>query len=179
MSPKVLTVSKSDENNFVKLPCKKIEVEEGLGVNGDTHKGKLVQHLYRKRKTPNDPNLRQVHLIEKELLDDMNNAGFNLKAGNLGENITTEGIDLFALATGTLLIIGDAILEVTGLRTPCHQIDKFQKGLLKALTIKNSSGKAVMKQAVMAIVVQSGSISDGDVIEVAHPTLPHKTLEPV
>jgi MOSC domain-containing protein YiiM len=179
MSGHVIAVSRSAGNNFSKPVEDSITLVEGLGVADDAHNGKLVQHLYLQKKDPTVPNLRQVHLVQAELFDDLAQKGFEVGPGEIGENITTQDIDLPALPVGARLMIGDACIEVTGLRTPCGQIDGFQKGLTKAVTDKNVDRKAYLRSAVMGIVVRGGDICPGDAISVKLPEQPHRALQPV
>jgi MOSC domain-containing protein YiiM len=179
MSGHVIAVSRSARNSFSKPVENSITLVEGLGVADDAHNGELVQHLYLKKKDPTVPNLRQVHLVQTELFDDLSQKGFAVGPGDIGENITTREIDLPALPMGTRLMIGGACIEITGLRTPCGQIDGFQKGLTKAVTDKNADGKAFLRSAVMGVVVIGGEIGPGDAISVVLPEQPHRALQPV
>ena len=138
-----------------------------------------MQHLYLKKKYPALPNLRQVHLVQAELFEELKQKGFGVGPGDIGENITTEGIDLPALPTGARLRIGKACIEITGLRTPCGQLDNFRKGLTKAVTGKNADRKAYLRSAVMGIVVTGGDIGPGDAISVEMPEERHRALQPV
>ncbi|MEH2478663.1 MOSC domain-containing protein YiiM [Nitrobacteraceae bacterium AZCC 2146] len=164
-------------HHFSKTPSLSIRLLTGLGVEGDAHMGEKVQHLYLARKNPDAPNLRQVHLMHSELFDEVRAKGFDVKPGDLGENITTEGVDLLGLSTGTKLYLGDeAIIEITGLRNPCHQIDDFQKGLLKATLDKDADGKLVRKSGIMSVVLTGGDVRPGDTIRVEPPEGPHRPL---
>ncbi|HEY4141101.1 MAG TPA: MOSC domain-containing protein [Pseudolabrys sp.] len=139
--------------------------------------GEKVQHLYLQRKNADAPNLRQVHLMHTELFDEVRIKGFNVKPGDLGENVTTEGVHLLGLSTGTKLYLGDeAVIEITGLRNPCHQIDSFQKGLLHA-TLDKTGDKLMRKSGIMSIVLVSGDVRPGDTIRVEPPEGPHRPLE--
>ncbi|HEY1595543.1 MAG TPA: MOSC domain-containing protein [Thermoleophilaceae bacterium] len=152
----------------------------GLGVDGDAHMGETVQHRSRVRRDPTQPNLRQVHLIQSELHDELRAAGFDVDAGQMGENVTTSGIDLLALPTGTRLQIGDAaLLEVTGLRNPCNQLNGLQDGLMDATLDRDAGGELVRKAGVMAVVLSGGSIRPGDPILAELPAEPHTPLEAV
>lgn len=132
----VKSVSKSERHTFSKFNCNKIVLLKGLGVEGDAHLGKNVKHRSRVAKDPSQPNLRQVHLIHAELFEELSNKGFNIREGEIGENITTEGIELLSLPKGTILQIGQtAKIEVTGLRNPCKQLDRLQKGLIGLLRV--------------------------------------------
>jgi MOSC domain-containing protein YiiM len=177
---RVAAVCAAEGHHFSKPPSLNIRLLAGLGVEGDAHMGEKVRHRSRVRKNPDDPNLRQVHLIHAELFGELRAKGFDVKPGDLGENVTTEGIDLLGLAAGTKLHLGThAVIEVTGLRNPCSQIDDFQKGLLKATLDKNADGKLVRKTGIMSIVVAGGDVCPGDVIRVEPPHGPHRPLQVV
>jgi MOSC domain-containing protein YiiM len=151
-----------------------------LGVAGDAHMGETVKHRYDARKDPTQPNLRQVHLMHAELFDELFAKGFVVRPGELGENITTSGIDLLALPAGTRLHLGaSAVVEITGLRNPCIQIDKFQSGLMAATLDQDASGNLVRKTGVMSIVLSEGDVRPGDGIRVEIPAEPHRPLQPV
>lgn len=176
----VVAVSLSNKHAFSKDPQPAIRLLEGLGVEGDAHMGETVKHRSRVRVDPTQPNLRQVHLIHQELFDEVAEKGFKVSAGDLGENITTSDIDLLSLPTGTLLQIGEtALVELTGLRNPCQQIETWQSGLLRAVLIKGDDGQLIRKTGVMAIVLRGGEVKRGDVIKVTMPAEPHKPLERV
>jgi hypothetical protein len=178
--PKVVAVHSSATHTFSKNSLPSIHLIEGLGVSGDAHMGKTVQHRSRVAQDPSQPNLRQVHLIYAELFAEVKEKGFAVSPGQLGENITTFGLDLLALPCGTHLHIGkDAIVEVTGLRNPCSQIDAFQSGLLAAVLERESDGSLIRKSGVMAIVVRSGEIRVGDTIIPKLPPKPYRKLERV
>lgn len=180
MSSCVVAVSQSDEHTFSKQQRHSIVLVEGLGVLGDAHYGATVQHLSRVRADPTQPNLRQVHLIHAELFDELEQDGFAVHPGDLGENITTGGLDLLELPEGTLLRVGpDAVIEVTGLRNPCLQIDRFQTGLLKAVLPRDSKGNVIRKAGIMGIVLTGGQVSVDDGITVEFPAEPHRRLERV
>jgi len=178
MDPIVIAVSRSSRHTFSKPNQVSIKLIAGIGVEGDAHAGKTVKHLYLVEKDPTQPNLRQVHLIHTELLDGLNEEGFSVGPGQLGENITTRGIDLLGLPTGAKLQIGDeAIIEVTGLRNPCHQIDNFQRGMLKAVLDWDEEGNLIRKAGVMAVVLADGEVRPGDTIKIDLPPEPHRPLE--
>ena len=178
--PRVLAVHASTSHSFSKYAEESITLVAGEGVLGDAHSGRTVQHRSRVARDPTQPNLRQVHLLHAELFDELVAGGFAVFPGELGENITTRGLDVLALPTGTRLRIGtDAIVEVTGLRNPCSQIDRFQKGLMAAVLDRDEHGRLVRKAGVMGVVVQGGEVRAGDGIEVAMPAPPHTSLEPV
>ena len=152
----------------------------GIGVEGDAHAGATVQHRSRVARNPHEPNLRQVHLIHTELLDALRAAGFAVSPGALGENVTTQGVDLLALPRGTTLHLGDtALVEVTGLRNPCVQLDRFQPGLMAAMLGRDAAGRVTRRAGVMAVVLVGGDIRGGDAIHVALPPPPHRALEVV
>ena len=176
----VIAVSLRSGHHFSKTPGLGIRLLTGLGVAGDAHMGATVKHRSRVRKDPSAPNLRQVHLIHAELFSELRGKGFVVQPADLGENVTTEGIDLLALPTGTRLHLGDsAVVEVTGLRNPCIQIDTFQKGLMAATLDRNADGDLVRKAGVMSIVISEGDIRPGDEIRVELPAAPHHPLQPV
>jgi hypothetical protein len=176
----VVAVSSRRGHHFSKTPGLSIRLLAGLGVDGDGHMGATVQHRSRARWTPNAPNLRQVHLIHAELFNELRGKGFVVQPGDLGENVTTKGLDLLALPTGTKLRLGDsAVVELTGLRNPCVQIDRFQPGLMAATLDKDAAGNLIRKAGVMAIVLTDGDARPGDAVSVEWPELPHQSLLPV
>ena len=152
----------------------------GIGVEGDVHAGATVKHRSRVEQNPESPNLRQVHLIPSELHDELAGKGLSVIAGQMGENVTTSGIDLLALPAGAKLRLGaSAIVEVTGLRTPCAQLDGIQPGLLAAVLGRDENGGLVRKSGIMGIVLTGGEVSPGDPIDVELPPQPHQPLQPV
>ncbi|MEV8585838.1 MOSC domain-containing protein [Streptomyces sp. NPDC051180] len=176
----VTTVSSNGTYSFTKPNREGITLLAGLGVEGDVHAGVTVKHRSRVAQDPTQPNLRQVHLIHAELFDDVAAAGFAVAPGDLGENITTRGIDLLGLPTGTLLRIGaDAVVEVTGLRNPCAQIDAFRHGLLKEVVGRDENGDVVRKAGIMGVVLTGGEVRPGDPIAVELPAEPHRPLDRV
>lgn len=176
--PAVVTaVSCSATHGFSKPNRESIRLLAGLGVEGDAHLGRAVKHRSRVAKDPSQPNLRQVHLIHAELHDELRAAGFSVCAGQMGENVTTRGIDLLSLPTGARLLIGEsALVEITGLRNPCVQIDRFQKGLMKAVLDRDPEGNLVRKAGVMGIVIEGGEVRPGDAIRAQLPPGPHRPL---
>ncbi|MFD9220683.1 MOSC domain-containing protein [Streptomyces sp. NPDC060064] len=180
MSAEVTKVSSNGEYSFTKPNRDSITLLAGLGVEGDVHAGVTVKHRFRIAQDPTQPNLRQVHLIHQELFEEVRAAGFEVGPGDLGENITTSGIDLLALPTGTVLRLGEeAVVEVTGLRNPCLQIDTFQDGLLKQVVGRDEAGDIVHKAGIMSIVRAGGVVKPGDTIAVELPDGPHRPLERV
>lgn len=179
MSGTVTAVSSNGEYSFTKPNRDSITLLAGLGVEGDVHAGVTVKHRSRVAQDPTQPNLRQVHLVQEELFDEVGAAGFTVTPGDLGENITTRGIDLLGLPAGTLLRIGEAVLEVTGLRNPCLQIDNFRQGLLKQVVGRDEAGNIVRKAGVMSIVREGGVVRPGDAVEAELPSEPHRPLERV
>ncbi|OLF04345.1 MOSC domain-containing protein [Actinophytocola xinjiangensis] len=174
--PVVLAVHAATEHTFSKENRSSITLHEGLGVHGDAHYGATVQHRSRVAADPSQPNLRQVHLIPVELFDLVAGAGYTVRAGQLGENITTRHLDLMGLPVGTRLTIGDAVITVTGLRNPCGQINGLQQGLLKQVLRTTESGEVQRLAGVMGIVSRSGQVRPGDRVEVALPPRPHFPL---
>ena len=177
---RVIAVARDGEHRFSKKTTTAIKIVAGLGVEGDAHQGRLVQHRSRVRVDPSQSNLRQVHLIHAELFDELLSKDFRVRPAELGENITTRGIDLLALPRGTVLRIGDeAVLEVTGLRNPCHQIEQFQPGLLAAVVERRADGQLIRKTGIMTIARAGGTVRPGDPVEVELPSLPHVPLDRV
>jgi MOSC domain-containing protein YiiM len=176
----VAAVSRSATHSMSKGNQSVVQLIEGLGIEDDTHAGVTVQHRSRVARNPNQPNLRQVHLIHAELFVELREAGFDMVAGQMGENITTQGIDLLGLSTGTRLHLGgEAIIEVTGLRNPCELLDDIQPGLMKATLGRDAQGKLIRKAGVMSVVVRGGPVRPGDPIIIELPPTPHHPLEPV
>ena len=176
----VTAVSKSDTHTMSKKNVKTIHLIEGLGVNGDAHMGKNVKHRSRVSKNPNQPNLRQIHLIHSELLSELLIKGFNIIPGEMGENITTVNIDLLSLPKDTILNIGkDSQIKITGLRNPCHQLNGIKDGLMKAVLGQDNYGNLIRKAGVMGIVLKSGKVSTGDEIRIEYPKKPFTNLERV
>jgi MOSC domain-containing protein YiiM len=176
----VAAVSLRSGHHFSKTPSLGIRLLTGLGVAGDAHMGKTVKHRSRVRKDPTQPNLRQVHLLHAELFDELRAKGFTVKPGDLGENITTSGIDLLSLPAGTRLRLGaTAVVEITGLRNPCIQLDHFQQGLMAATLDKDAEGNLIRKAGIMSIVIAGGDVRPGDIVRVEIPVQPHRPLLPV
>jgi MOSC domain-containing protein YiiM len=162
MASVVTAVSRSPRHTLVKTNEDGIRLLAGLGVEGDAHQGVTVKHRSRVARNPDAPNLRQVHLIHAELHDELRHAGFAVEPGQMGENITTSGVDLLGLAAGTLLYLGDsAVVAVTGLRNPCAQLDKIQKGLMAATLDRDAGGNLVRKAGIMGVVLASGEVRPG------------------
>jgi MOSC domain-containing protein YiiM len=179
-SGRVVSVATSPRHEFSKTCSDTITLLAGVGVVGDAHAGATIQHRSRVAKDPSQPNLRQVHLIHRELLDELTAAGFRVAPGALGENVTTTGVSLLDLPVGSVLSIGDdVILGVTGLRNPCWQIDTYEKGLLAAVLDHDEQGRLIRKAGIMAVVQRGGEIAIGDEIRVALPPPPHRPLDRV
>lgn len=192
-------MSRDELHHFSKVPCEVIELVEGLGVRGDAHAGTLVQHRSRVRRDPNQLNLRQVHLIQEDLITEARAAGHDVGPGSLGENILTSGVDLLALPEGTRLRLGDALVRLTGLRNPCRQIDEHSRGLLKLVVrrvdgvasdsdvelgptggVQSLDGVGIERRAgVMGVVERGDAVHPGQAIEVLLPPGPHTPLAPV
>jgi MOSC domain-containing protein YiiM len=178
--PTVVAVAASSGHHFSKQVRPVIRLIEGLGVEGDGHLGATVQHLSRVRRDPTQPNLRQVHLMPTEVFDEVREAGHVVEPGGLGENVTTTGIDVFALPAGTVLRLGEtAEVLVTGLRNPCRQIDGFQPGLLRQVLGRDADGRTVRRAGIMGVVKAGGEVRPGDDITVVLPDEPHRPLEVV
>lgn len=176
---RVISVSRDGAHRFSKQPVDSIEIIAGLGVKGDAHSGETVKHRSRVQQNTDQPNLRQVHLIHAELLEELDAKGYEVNPGELGENITTRGIALLELGRDTLLRFGpDCVLSVTGLRNPCSQIDEFSPGLLGEL-VEKVGGQVVRKAGIMCVALRSGTVKPGDAIVVERPEGPHIPLERV
>ena len=180
MDGTVVCVSSSGTHTFSKPTHEHIRLLAGLGVEGDAHSGKTVKHRSRVAKDPTQPNLRQVHLIHAELHDDLAASGFNVSPGQMGENVTTRGVDLLGLPTGARLHLGEeAVIEVTGLRSPCGQLDGIQAGLRDATMPEDDDGNPTLLSGVMSIVLTGGDVRPEDGIRVEMPPEPHRRLEKV
>jgi len=180
MTGTVAAVSRSPTHTFTKPNADSIRLVAGLGVDGDAHQGATVKHRSRLERFGGTPNLRQVHLIHAELFDELRVAGFIVSPGEMGENITTQDVDLLGLPTGARLHLGPAaIVEVTGLRNPCRQLDKLQPGLMAATLARDAEGNLIRKAGIMAVVIAGGQVSPGDSIRIELPAQPHQPLAPV
>ncbi len=176
----VTAVSRSARHAVSKANRRGIRLLAGLGVEGDAHLGETVQHRSHVAADPRQPNLRQVHLIHAEMHDELREAGFEVAAGQMGENVTTRGVDLLALPAGARLLLGEAAaVEVTGLRNPCKQLDGIRRGLMAATLGRDEQGNLVRKAGVMAVVLAAGEVRPGDDVRVELPAAPHRPLEPV
>lgn len=177
---KIVALSKSKTHTLQKYEQETIYLMEGLGVEGDAHQGKTVKHRSRVAKDPFQPNLRQVHLIHQELMEELAEKGFFITPGMMGENITTRDIDLLNLPKDTILNIGkNARVKITGLRNPCLQLNTIQEGLMRAVLDKDADGNLIRKAGIMGIVVKSGIVKNGDEIEIILPEKPYKKLKRV
>lgn len=178
--PKILAVHAARGHHFSKPAQLAIRLLPGLGVAGDAHAGATVQHRSRVAKDSTQPNLRQVHLLHAELFAELAARGFAITPGALGENITTQGLDLLGLPTGTRLTLGaQAVIEITGLRNPCVQLDRYAPGLMAATLDRDADGALIRKAGIMAVVLEGGEVFPGDAIGVALPAGPHHALKPV
>ncbi|MGW0909583.1 MOSC domain-containing protein [Streptomyces sp. NPDC002853] len=181
MAAQVAAVSRNEVYSFSKPNRDAINLLTGLGVEGDVHAGKTIRHQFRMTYEPDLPNVRQVHLMHEELFDELALKGFTVRAGQLGENVTTRGVDLLGLPTGALLHLGEqAVVEVTGLRNPCAKINDFRRGLLgEVFAMDPVSGEFTFKSGIMAVVRRGGIVRPADPIQVETPPLPHHPLERV
>lgn len=175
----VAAVARRTGHHFSKQVVDSIELLAGLGVCDDGHAGSTVQHRSRVRRDPSQPNLRQVHLLHAELFDELHELGYDVRPGDLGENITTRGLDILALPRGAVLRIAESAIEVTGLRNPCYQIDQFRRGVLSAVLQKRDDASVVRKAGIMGVVTRAGAVTAGAAIRVELPPEPHCALEPV
>jgi MOSC domain-containing protein YiiM len=180
VSGTVVALCLSARHSFSKRRQPRFRLIAGYGVEGDAHAGETVQHRSRVARDPTQPNLRQVHLVQVELLEELRSAGFRVGAGDIGENITTRGVDLLNLPVSSRLRIGcDAVVQLTGLRNPCVQLDRFQRGLMSAVLKRGEDGELIRKAGVMAIVVASGNVAKDDPVVIELPPLPHQSLRVV
>ena len=180
MDGTVLAVARRRRHHLSKLPEPEILLFKGLGVGGDAHAGATVQHRSRVAANPDQPNLRQVHLLHAELIDQLVAQGFAVAPAVMGENVTTRGIALLDLPRGTRLALGpSAVVELTGLRNPCIQLERYQAGLMQAMLERAPDGRLIRKAGVMAIVLAGGEVRAGDAITVTLPDGLHQRLEPV
>jgi MOSC domain-containing protein YiiM len=177
MMPTVTAVHRSPTHTMRKTLEPSIRLLTGLGVEGDAHSGVTVKHRSRVAADPTQPNLRQVHLIHSELHDQLHTRGFQVQAGEMGENITTRDLDLLGLPVGTLLQIGQAILEITGLRNPCVQLDGLEAGLMKAVLGRDPDGNLIRMAGIIGVVIAGGVVQAGNKIHVELPLEPHRALE--
>jgi MOSC domain-containing protein YiiM len=180
VSPSVLAVSRDGGHHFSKPNALFIRLVAGLGVEGDAHAGATVKHRSRVAKDPSQPNLRQVHLLQAELFEELAQRGFQVAPGQIGENVTTRDLDLLALPRETRLHLGaEAVVRITGLRNPCMQLDRFQPGLMAAVLDRDAQGRLLRKAGIMAVVERGGEVRPGDAIRVVLPEGPQRPLEPV
>ncbi len=176
----VLAVHLSPNHSFSKPTAPSVKLVAGLGVLGDAHSGAMVKHRSRVAKDPTQPNLRQVHLVHAELLEELQRCGHPVELGSIGENLTTIGLDLLALPRGARLHVGaDAVIVITGLRNPCRQLDEFSPGLMAAVLDRAADGRLIRKAGVMGVVEKSGTVAAGDRITVVNPSGPQLPLLPV
>jgi hypothetical protein len=152
----------------------------GLGVAGDAHAGTTVKHRSRVRRDPTVPNLRQVHLLHAELFDELMAKGFAVWPGRPGrERHHAWHRPAGAAHRHAAAARAEAVVELTGLRNPCSQIDKFQQGLMAAVLDRDAQGGLVRKAGVMAVVLTGGEVHAGAAIRVELPQGEQRPLEPV
>jgi MOSC domain-containing protein YiiM len=176
----VVSVSSSGQRGLRKIPRASIELVPGAGVRGDIHSGRRIRHLARMRKDPTQPNLRQVHLVNAEFVDELRERGFDVTPGAMGENVLVRGLDLLALGAGTVLGLGeDARIEVTGLRNPCKALDEIGPGTMQATLEHGADGALIRRAGVMSIVLRGGSVHAGDLVNVVGEAPPFAALQPV
>jgi MOSC domain-containing protein YiiM len=180
MTGLVIAVHSSPTHTMAKAIRPAIRLVAGLGVEDDAHAGTTVKHRSRVARDPSQPNLRQIHLIHAELHDELAARGMPVAFGQMGENVTTRGLDLLALPTGARLHLGlSAVVEVTGLRNPCLQLEEIHSGLMRAVLDHDAEGNLIRRAGVMGIVLAGGEVSTGDAITVVLPGAPHRPLVPV
>ena len=177
--PAIVAVCRRHSHSFSKdtQPSIKLVMGAHAGVEGDGHAGETEQHLHRLPKNADSPNLRQVHLIHQELHEELRGKGFDVSPGDMGENVTTAGLNLLGLPTGAILTLGStAQIRVTGLRNPCPQLNRFKRGLMSKVVEKAADGSLVRKCGIMAVVSTEGVVQPGDAITVALPEQPWTPL---
>jgi MOSC domain-containing protein YiiM len=178
-APLVVAVSRAPAHKFSKTSELEIRLVAGEGVAGDAHAGRTVKHRSRVARDPTQLNLRQVHLMHAELHDELNARGFDVWPGALGDNVTTRGLDLLGLPRRARLRLGaTALIEITGLRNPCIQLDRFRPGLMQAVLDRAPDGSLIRKAGVMAVVLTCGDVRTGDAIALELPAGSHRPLEP-
>ncbi len=176
----VVAVHRSPAHTMAKASQPMIRLLAGLGVEGDAHAGTTVKHRSRVARDPSRPNLHQVHLVHAELHDELASRAMPVAPGQMGENVTTRGLNLLSLPVSTNLHIGpSAVVEITGLRNPCLQLEGIHSGLMSAVLDRDADRKLVRKAGVMGIVLAGGDVSTGDSITVVLPDGPHRPLAPV
>jgi len=178
-NPSVIAVCSDSAHNIIKPVRESIALITGHGVEGDAHAGKTVQHRSDKRRNPDAPNLRQIHLMHAELFDCVAELGLKVMPGQMGENITTRDIDILGLPRGTQLKMGEAVIEITGLRNPCKYLNDIAPGLMKACLARHEDGTLFPQSGVMGIIISGGEVRAGDTIEIILPPAPHERLTPV
>jgi MOSC domain-containing protein YiiM len=179
-TPVVVAVSRDEDHHFSKPVVDEVVLVAGWGIEGDAHAGTTVQHRSRVARDPSQPNLRQVHLLHAELFDELAGAGYDLRPGQMGENVTTRGLDLLALPAGTVLHLGaEASVRLTGLRNPCQQINGFEPGLLREVLGRAEDGTVERKGGVMSVVLTGGAVRPGDAVRVELPAGAPEPLQPV
>jgi hypothetical protein len=149
----VASVSSNDSYTFTKPVHDRIVLVAGFGVEGDVHGGVHVRHRFRVAADPTQPNLRQVHLMHEELFAEVGEKGYDVAAGNLGENITTSGLDLLGLPVGTILRFGEGVGESADLAadSPASPLDEVF-ATAGATTLNEPTARAV--EAVRAAVAR-------------------------
>jgi MOSC domain-containing protein YiiM len=176
----VVAVAVSPTHTFGKTLADRVRLIEGYGIEGDAHAGATVKHRSRVARDPAQRNLRQVHLVHAELHEELADSGFDVGPGDMGENITTRGLDLLSLPLGTRLHLGEeAVVEVTGLRDPCRQLEGLATGLMAAVLDRAPDGSLVRKAGIMSVVVASGEVAPGDALRVELPDAPFEPLSRV
>lgn len=180
MTGKVHAVSLSDKHSIRKFNRSYINIIEGYGVEGDAHAGKKVKHRYIAKKDPDRPNYRQVHLISMEIYRELQQQGFNIDPGEMGENITCSGIDIMNLPKHTILKIGDEVeLQVSGMREPCSLLNQIQGGLMKATLDKSGEGELIRKAGIMTVALKGGIVTPDDPIQLVYPEKPYVKMKTI
>jgi len=159
----VLALCRNENPGIPKIQVDSIQLVEEFGVEGDYHAGKTIRHRYLAKKDPDQPNHRQVLLIDAKILGDLDQRGIRIIPGQMGENIVCYGIDVMLLEIGTRFTAGEALLEITEARHPCHQLNDSHPDLYQAV-IEEIGGEEIYSAGVFARVIRGGNVDAGNSI---------------
>jgi MOSC domain-containing protein YiiM len=162
----VVAVCKKSEPGLPKLQVDSVELIENYGITGDYHAGRFVRHRYLAEKDPNQPNVRQILLVDTSMLAALYEKDIHLKPGMLGENIIVDGVSVMALPIGTEVEIGETLLEMTEVRNPCYQLNEMHPDLLE--TVKSEHAGIRHNAGMLARILKGGWIRPGDLVTVRH-----------
>jgi len=156
----VISVCKNSEPGLPKLRTDQIFLIADFGVKGDYHAGKFIRHRWLAKKDPTRLNNRQVLLIDDSILADIGKEGISPKPGELGENITLEGIKLMRQPIGTKFQIGDAVVELTEIRRPCYQLNAIHPNLQNTV-MPDKEDESTWNAGMLATVIKGGTVQSG------------------